>query len=419
MIMSEHNGKKSRTQDTEKSSFSSDGLRKSTKKRTKKQRSERRRMIDAMVKIAVVILAVLAIVLIWRNRTDLSCVNMTQCVKDTAAMTGSGQGFPRTINGGDAVSLDQIGGGVALLSDTYFTVYNSSGKEAAARAHYMSRPAMKISGRYALLVDLGSTDYRLEATSGTIVTGDVEKPIISGAVSRSCRFAVVMQGSSKSSALLSSVEVRDRSGEILHKWHSADYYITDAALSPDGAYLAMCGVNASEGGLVSVIIIHKVGSSEEIAEYELAGNIYLSLEYTNTNTLFAFGSSGLSIVTDSGEKCVNVPLEGNLTAFDANYSSGAAICVMDEADENASVLSVYDARGNLRYSQPLELAGESLSLGSDCCSVLGAGRLATLNLTGTTLSTIEANAASGGLLLVGSEAYTADGIRIARYPVVD
>ena len=369
------------------------------------------RLTPAIVKLLIVLGLVLAVVALWNNRVDLSCANMTQCARDTMSMCGSGEGFPSTINGSHAASIDCIAGsGVALLSDTSLTIYNSTAQETSVRAHFMNKPAMKIAGRYAVLVDLGSTDYRIETAAETITTGDAERALIGCAVSRNCRYALVMQGSSRGESWLSSVEVFDREGSSLHKWHCADWYITDAALSADGQYLAMSGINAREGDLSSAVIIQKVGSDEQIAEYTLADNYYLYLEYNNDGTLFAVGSSALTVVTDNGGKKENITYSGTLTACDICYDGGVAICTENEL---GSRVTVYDARGRERCTLAVEHGIQSVSLSDEACAVLGDGTLTVLRLDGTLIGQGEANAATGGLLLVGRRTYTVDGMRVS------
>lgn len=386
----------------------------SPKSTSKARPADESRVAPSIIKLMIVLVLVLLAVALWNNRLSLSCANVTQCARDSMTMCGPGEGFPSTINGSHASSIDRIGGGIALLSDTSLTIYNSSAREAASRAHFMSSPAMKTSGRYAVLVDLGSTDYRVETISETIAAGDAERSLISCAVSQNCRYALVMQGSSYGESWLSSVEVFDREGTSLHKWHCADWYITDAALSADGQYLAMAGVNSHEGELSSAIIIHRVGNTEQVAEHTLNGNYYLSLEYNSAGTLFAVGSTATTVITEDGTARENITHGGSLTAFDICYDGGVAICVEDEI---TSRVTVYDARGRERCSVEADFAIRNTSLSDEACAILGDGNLMLIRLDGTLIGREEANATTGGLLLVDRRPYTVDGMRISSWDI--
>ncbi|MBE6759106.1 MAG: hypothetical protein E7554_03345 [Ruminococcaceae bacterium] len=383
----------------------------SRQKRGNQRSDDGGRLSSTIIKLLVVLVLLLLVVSLWRNRIDLSCANLTQCADDTFAMCGTGKGFPSTINGSHAASIDSIAdGGIVLLSDTSLTIYDDTAREAAVRAHFMSSPAMKVAGRYAVTFDMGSTDFRVDAAADTIAAGDAERPLVSCAVSRDCCYALVMQGSSKGESWLSSVEVFDREGESLHKWHCADWYLTDAALSADGAYLALAGVNASGGELVSAIIIHKVGSMDQVAEYVLSDNICLSLEYNNDGTLFAIGSNALTVVTDSGKQREDIKYTGTLAAYDVCYDGGAVVCT---ADELGTTANVYDARGRERCTYRVSSAVQNVSLSDEACAVIGDGILTAIRLDGTLITQVEANATTGGLLLIDRTAYTVDGMRVS------
>ena len=388
-----------------------DYSRNSSQNRSSQRNEDNGRISSTIIKLLIVLALLLIVVSVWRNRIDLSCANLTQCGSDSIAMCGSGKGFPSTINGSHAASIDSIAGsGIALLSDTSLTIYDETAREAAVRAHFMSSPSMKVAGRYAVVFDLGSTDYRLDAAAENIITGNAERPVIGCAVSRNCRYALVMQGSSLGESWLSSVEVYDREGSSLHKWHCADWYLTEAALSPDGKYLALAGVNASGGELASAIIIQKVGSKEQLAEYVLSGNICLSLEYNNDGTLFAVGSSAMTVISDNGSHRTDIDYSGTLSAYDVCYDGGAVICSSDELGTTARV---YDARGRERCSYRVESDVQNVSLSDEACVLLGDGILTALLLDGTLISQTEANATVGGLLLIDRTVYTVDGMRVS------
>ncbi len=375
------------------------------------QKKEPSSITRTIIRLAAVIVLVFLVVAGYRNRTDLSCANLSQCGSDTMAMCGSGAGFPSTINGSHALSIDTIADScIALLSDTSLTMYDSSAKEAAVRNHFMSNPAMKTSGRYAVLFEIGSTSYRVESIAETILEGEAERAVIGCAVSRNCRFALVMQGSSKGESWLSSVDVFDREGNSIHKWHCAEWYITEAALSADGKYLAMAGVNAEKGDLTSAIIIQKVGSEEEVATYILSDNICMSLEYNNSGTLFAVGSNALTVVTDNGTAREDILYGGTLSAYDVCYDGGAVICSFDELGTTAKV---YDAYGRERCSYRVDGAVQNAALSDEACALLGDSTLTSIRLDGTLISTGECNATLGGLLLIDRTAYIVDGMRIS------
>lgn len=375
------------------------------------------RVLRSFGKIILVILAVMVIVLMWRNRVELSCANVMQSMRDAPYMTGVGSGYPISLLGSDALAQERIADGMAVLTDTNMTVYNSSSKQVTSRTHHMTTPAMKTAGRYAMLLDVGGTKYRLEAISDTLIAEKADNVIIGGALARNGTFAVITQGSDYSSSMLSATQVFDRKGNVLHKWHSAEYYITDAALSTDGKYLAMCGVWAKDGELLSCIIMHKVGSEGEIAKIELPRTLCLSLEFTNTGTLYAVCDNRLVVVNGYGNQHESYEYKGTLQAYDVSYENGAAIYTAPVMGEDSGVLTIYDSRGQKRFDREVPLFGVSVSLGESGCCVLGRGGMIAYHLSGEKIDSWETGVSAEDILLIGSRAYLIEGISVEQYKI--
>ena len=366
------------------------------------------------IRLGLVLAAVLLIALFWRNRVDWSFSNIAQCASDAPAMSGTGGGFPATVSGGGITQIDELADGVAVLSDTSFTVYNSSSKEAASRAHFMSSPAMNAAGRYAVLIDVGGKHYRLETISKTLVNGTTDNNLLSCAASRNGRFALVMQGGAQSSGMISTVEVYDRNGEWLHRWSSSDCYVTGAALSADGKYLAMCGLSAKGGIFESVVIVQKVGAEGDLARYTRSDNVYFSLGYTSTGTLFAIGSKVVLSVSDYSGESSEYALDGEPAAADIDYDSGAAVYTTQVAESDSGSLVVFDTYGQVRYKNDIPLYGVAVSLSESGCCVLGRGELRGYRLDGGLLGTWDAGATVSGCVMMGRTVYACDGVSVSK-----
>jgi len=378
---------------------------------------ERSRIIRTFLKIVLVFAAILIIVLMWRNRVDCSWSNTVQSMRDMPYMTGVGSGYPISVLGGDALAQEKIANGMAVLTDTNLTIYNTSSKQVASRAHYMTTPAMKTAGRYALLMDIGGTKYRVEAISDTLVEQKADKVIIGGALARNGSYAIITQGSDYSSSKLSSVEVFNIKGEPVHIWHSADHYITEAALSADGRYLAVCGVWAREGELLSCVMIHRMGSKEEVARIEIPNALGLSLEFTNTGTLYAVCDNQIVVINGYGSDYKSYEYNGTLQAYDISYENGAAVYTSPVLGESAGILTAYDSRGQKRFEKNVPLYGVSVSLGDNGCCVLGRGGATAFHLSGEQLNSWETGVSAENVLLIGNRAYIIEGISVEQYKV--
>lgn len=374
---------------------------------------DRAKITKMTVKIILVLLAVLLLVALWRNRVTLSCANITQCAKDTPVMNGSGDGFPVAVSGGSAIQMDELAGGIAVLSDNTLTVITKNSKEAVSRAHFMSDPVMKTAGRYAMLIDAGNRAYRLETVSDTLISSSVDTMLLGCDVADNGTFALVMSGN----GMLSTVEVHSRNGDIRHKWSTALYYIANAALSADGRYLAMSGINAEDGKLKSVVIIHRVGVEGEIAHFTLDNELLLDLGFSDAGTLFAVGEKSAMIITENCTECNTISLGGNTMCSDISGTTGAAVYVSTVEDNSRGRLILFDTRGNERCSVTTGIYGTAICLSESGCSLLGRGVVASYRLNGDTIGSRQTGSASCDVQLLDAKLYILEGTNVSQISV--
>ena len=373
----------------------------------------RKKLRSLILKLGLLAILIILVITMIVNQTQLSCLNITQCAKAAPLVSGSGGGYPTTVTGSKIFQTDVIAGNnIAVLTDNSFQVFNKNGKQAAVRSHFMSRPAMKTAGRYAALIDIGNKKYQLEGISDTIFKGTSDHSLISCAVSETGRFAIVTQGSSYNSAMLSSVDVFDHKGNSLHLWHTSDRYVTDVAMSADGKRIAMCGINASDGLMHSSIVIHEIGDDVPIAEMTCPNVMLYAVEFTGSDTLIAIGDSCMFVVSPDGSSCERHDFEGSLKSFDVDKDAGAAVFTTGVDGANRGVLSVYDEDGSERFSGEVPLEGTAVSLSQSGCCVLGHGALACYRLNGSRIGMWNISATPNDVLMIMRGAYLADGVSI-------
>ena len=300
-----------------------------------------------------------------------------------------------------------------MLTDTTLTVYGSSSKQAVSRAHYLSTPAMKTAGHYALLFDIGGNKFRLETVSDTLVTGTAEYPLIGGAVARNGDYALITQGSSYASCF-STIEVFNAKGESKYRWDNSEFYIIGAALSADGKYLAVCGVSAKDGGLLSCVMIRNVRTNGELARYELPDSTCFAVDFTNTGTLFAVCDNKVLTSGNYGNSKEEFPITGTLQAYDISYECGAVIYESTGTGDDAGMLTLFDSRGDKRTQKEIPLHGISVSLGENGCCLLGRGGITAVRLSGETVGSWDAEVSAADILIIGSRAYIVEGISISQ-----
>lgn len=366
-----------------------------------------------MLRVLAVMFGVVFIIMLWQNRIDY-CRPRTaaQCAADTIALAGIGKGFPVSVNGSSFEDVAALPSGLLALSDVNLTVYNSTALQYEVRAHYMSSPIMNVSGRYALVYDLGGKKCRIETASKTLVERTVDYVIAGGAVSRTGRYALISYDSEK----LTRVDVYTLNGDEIFKWHSENLYFTDVALSPNGQYIAYCGFNAADGKMVSTIMVQRVEYSDTVALIEYTGDHLVALEFLKGGKLAVIGSDSMLIIDRRFESWQEIPYSGELEAYDICYDSGIALYTRAKGAEQGT-LSLYDTNGTLRSTCPMSIDSARLSLSSRCCAVFGRGVLDCRGLGGEQLGSCEISPTTLDVLAVDRKVYLLEPsyLRLADY----
>ena len=170
----------------------------STRRRRRKRRreEEKERKIPSWVyRVAVVLIAAVAGLVLWVNRDNLTPENIVSWVQERVVGLGIGDGYPVPITGSQVMSRNFISenGEIAIVSDTHLTALNSTGKELCSRQHSFNFPVLRLAGGRALVYNLGGKGYQVEMRTRTILRGDAEGNILGGAIAPNGHYALLTE----------------------------------------------------------------------------------------------------------------------------------------------------------------------------------------------------------------------------------
>lgn len=348
-------------------------------------------------KIAITAAALMSVVVLIAAGADLSPAAIAQGAKDKRALAGaSGEGYPFDIDGSRAISAAGISNGTALLTDTNYIVLNGDGREVISEAHYMASPIMQTADRYTLLFDRRGNSYALKTLSGSICSGKTGNAIITGAVSRSGRFALVTQYDTANSYVF----VYSKSGSVLHKWKSSTYHISDITVNPSGSLIAMCGVTTTdEGQLKSCVIIQKVGGSQNLREYVFDGTLLFSVRFTDSDSVTAVGDDMAARVSAGAEKKLTYSYDGRtLTGFDISDNGNLALALSAHSDGQNTTVTVLNSSCHEVVSLETALDSPYVELTNSRINLIGASEFYSYNFGGKSVKNASIPADSESVL---------------------
>ena len=152
-----------------------------------------------------------------------------------------------------------------------------------------------------MVYNVGSTGYRVDNAGDTQRNETTEDVIMAGDVAENGKYAVVTETKGYPSYL--TVYLEDGSPQYTYRF--ANCYVIDVALSEDGNSVAVAGLSAAEGQMVSELYLLDTHQEEPQAVAQFENTMLLQVEYCDGRAL-AVGDT-LTVSMDSG---------GNKTQFE-------------------------------------------------------------------------------------------------------
>ncbi len=298
--------------------------------------------IKLVVNAAVVAAALLSLLLLVAVGADLRPSALVEGYRNKYAFIhASGDGFPVDITGGRIISVSGVSSGTAVLTTSKCLVLDGKGRTVTSEGHLLASPAMETSCGYILLFDSLGKDYSLRTLAEEKCSGETNESIICADVSRSGVFALVTKSETNNARLI----VLSPDGKTLHKWKSVSYKISDVSVSPSGKYVAICGLSAQNGNLVSTVILQRVGAKENLKEYTFADTLITDIAFDGNSRLVVVGddlAAYISIKNDKDNKIYGY--DGRvLNSYDISEDGELALVFSAHSDgRNSSVVVIGD-----------------------------------------------------------------------------
>ena len=208
--------------------------------------------------------------------------------------------------------------GIAVLTSNRLVCYDTIGGERLAAERMFSRPALQASVKNVLAYDRNGTTLLLADRHGFLLDLQWERPIITAKLNRAGWLALVTQGSGYKAV----VHVYDPDGVPAFRYSSPEYYITDAAVSPDGSQLAVACAGFTDNwvsGRLRVFDLTRTGGAtpreatpEDVttALCDLDGEMIYELFFPKNDRIAAMTEKGAAYWDAKGVLLGRTELEG-------------------------------------------------------------------------------------------------------------
>lgn len=217
-------------------------------------------------------------------------------------------------------------------------------------------PVIKTGGKYVLTYSFDVPGAML-TKGGNSVELATENNIIGGSVNKNGYCALI----TREKGYKAQVIVYSPEGEVLYKWHSADNYIIDVAVSYDNRTLAVATADFSKNTASGGLMFFNFSQEKPYAGQILENNIIMQIKFTGKDSLLVVGDIGAAVFNSLGEK-------------KAEYSySGKSLTNYDLGDDNNLVLALNESDSVLNdteikiLSSSLKEKGTYMASGAVSC----------------------------------------------------
>ncbi|MBQ6999106.1 MAG: hypothetical protein IJN62_04890 [Clostridia bacterium] len=203
-------------------------------------------------------------------------------------------------------------------------------------------PVIKNGGKYVLTYSFDVPGAML-TKGGDSVEFATENNIIGGSVNKNGYCALI----TREKGYKAQIVVYSPEGEILYKWHSADNYIIDAAISYDNRTLAVATADFSKNTASGGLMLFNFSQEKPFAGQVLENNIIMQIKFIGKDSLLVVGDIGAAVFNSLGEK-------------KAEYSySGKSLTNYDIGDDNSLVLALNESDSVLNDTE-IKIMGSNL-----------------------------------------------------------
>ncbi len=185
---------------------------------------------------------------------------------------------------------------LAVLNRGTYKLYSPEGKELFAIQLGYSRPGLSISDNYVVAFDRGNRNFSVYEQRSLVKNMEAEGSIISLSQNKDGFIAVVHDDE----AYRGAVSVYDNYQNLVYQWHTSDYYILRATVSPDGQYLAAVALTQVDGQYTSKLVLFRLDEEKRHAEVDIVSTLAADIHFLSDQILCVIGDNAAMLIDTDG-----------------------------------------------------------------------------------------------------------------------
>ncbi len=218
------------------------------------------------------------------------------------------------------------------------------------------KPLIETDGNNALVYYENTDDAFVVMGNNSVKSLNYKETITGGSVSKSGYYAII----SDESGYKSCVEVFNKNGTSIYKWHT-NSHIIDVSVSNDGKNMACAGYEINSSSVSGKLVFFDLTSDKPLKEITLNSCMVSEVKYIAGNTFAAFGDMYTAAYSSLGSllwridykgrvpKCYDVSQNGDIAFVFDRFSSSLSDSTVELYSKNGDFMGKYDSRENVKH----------------------------------------------------------------------
>ncbi len=262
--------------------------------RIRKERNKKRahNQLVGMIKFICIVFAVVAICYYVFYGDALKEINQE------ITEFSQGEGYPVKLSADEVVDLDVVSNSSILLTETYVYVYNTKGRSLYSQQHGLNQPFVVSDGDSFILSQRGGNSLKIIELDQEVFSYTSPEAILDACYINEEYFGLITQSDRFQGEVKLFAQDNVYGYSEIFSWKSADYIITDVAVSQDGSKILATTIGSVDGILKSDINIFDVYAGEEIYSVTLPGEMVMETDFKDDKAVILTQNGLHSIDTD-------------------------------------------------------------------------------------------------------------------------
>lgn len=261
--------------------------------------AHKRRKRKKVLRQSAWLLALAIIILVLYQRRDswipkLETIGQRHHTQPQAGSSDRGK-FPIYLYGDADYQLEEAGGSLMLLTDSYLQIYEPDGTPIAVRQHTYGNALLQTAGDFAMIYESGGTHFRLETAAKQRFEKTLSDPIIFGRVSAGGMTALVTSASTCACKLY----VFNNKGQQIYE-RSCVERLVDVAFTKDESGCYAVSIAAVNGAMHSIVHSYDFQMENDLWQSEPLDTLAISVYNTSVGDVFLLGDTMCAFLTAGG-----------------------------------------------------------------------------------------------------------------------